>query len=192
MEWLTLLFQLDELTGFYKLYALSVWLGILLPAVSVLFSGFTDSIELDFDLPINPFLSLKPSCIMLFLLLFGTSGLFFIDTLSSPATFLISFLIGYGAAGLLYAFLLEPMKKSSIRCSAANAKDYIGMEGCVSVRIKPETMGAVNIGTKAGLVSFVARLEEGSDSILDEGEIVEILAINSEHTILTVRKKHFM
>ena len=73
-----------------------------------------------------------------------------------------------------------------------NAKDYIGMEACVSVRIRQNTMGAVNIGTKAGFVSFVAKLKEGDDSVLDEGEIVEILDINSEHTILTVRKKQII
>ena len=191
MDLINLLFELDELTGMRKLYALSVWLGILLPLVSVLFSGLTDSIELDFDFPMNPFLPLKPSCIMLFLLVFGTSGLLFMDYLSCITTALLSFFLGYAAAGALYALIILPMKKSSEKSRADKISDYIGKEASVSVRIKPHNMGAVNISSKAGSVSFVAMSEDGDDTVYEEGETVEICAVSADSTILTVRRKKY-
>lgn len=48
-------------------------------------------------------------------------------------------------------------------------------------------MGAVQISTSQGIVSYVAQLEAGTERLLDEGELAEIIAVNEQGTVLTVR-----
>ncbi len=185
-------FWLQNLHGLELVYAVALGIGIILPALSLLLGGLTDGLDFDFDLdlnglPIGVLLPLKPMCILLFLLILGGLGLFLYGRISPEGSLVISSSVGYGAAIGLNLFVLRPMQHSAEQAAAIKAQDLVGCLGRVSTRIRPGAMGAVQISTNQGIVSYVAQLEPDASSLLDEGEMVEILAVNPQGTVLTVQ-----
>ena len=185
------LLDLQNLSGLQMVYTVSLILGIVLPALSLLLGGLADGLDFDFDLdldglPVGVLLPLKPMCLLLFLLIFGGLGLLLYGRISMEGSLVIACTGGYAAAILLNLFVLRPLKASGEQ-AAAKAADLIGCLGRVSARIRPGAMGAVQISTSQGIVSYVAQLEAGAERLLDEGELAEIVAVNEQGTLLTVR-----
>ena len=187
-----LFFNLQHLSGLQLVYTVALALGVLLPALSLLLGGLADGLDFDFDLdldglPVGVLLPLKPMCVLLFLLIFGGLGLLLYGRISMEGSLVISSTCGYGAAILLNLFVLRPLKASGQQAAAAKAADLVGCLGRVSARIRPGAMGAVQVSTSQGIISYVAQLEAGAERLLDEGELAEILAVNEQGTVLTVR-----
>lgn len=187
-----LFFNLQHLSGLQLVYTVALALGVLLPALSLLLGGLADGLDFDFDLdldglPVGVLLPLKPMCVLLFLLIFGGLGLLLYGRISMEGGLVISSTCGYGAAILLNLFVLRPLKASGQQAAAAKAADLVGCLGRVSARIRPGAMGAVQVSTSQGIISYVAQLEAGAERLLDEGELAEILAVNEQGTVLTVR-----
>ena len=186
------LLNLQNLGGLQMVYTVSLILGIVLPALSLLLGGLADGLDFDFDLdldglPVGVLLPLKPMCLLLFLLIFGGLGLLLYGRISMEGSLVIASTGGYAAAILLNLFVLRPLKASGEQAAAVKAADLIGCLGRVSARIRPGAMGAVQISTSQGIVSYVAQLEAGAERLLDEGELAEIVAVNEQGTLLTVR-----
>lgn len=183
---------LQNLSGWPLVYTVALGLGIVLPALSLVLGGLADGLDFDFDLdldglPFGVLLPLKPMCVLLFLLIFGGLGLLLYGRISPEGGLVISSTGGYAAAVLLNLFVLRPLKASGEKAVAVKSSDLVGCLGRVSTRIRPGAMGAVQISTNQGIVSYVAQLEEGMETLLDEGDMAEILAVNEQGTLLTVR-----
>lgn len=190
MLWQELLEFLQGLQGLQLAYTVALGLGIVLPALSLLLGGLTDGLDFDFDLDGLDFgvlLPLRPMCILLFLLIFGGLGLLLYGRISPEGSLVLSSTAGYAAAIALNQFVLRPLKASSGQATAAKASDLVGSTGRVAARIRPGGKGAVQIVTKQGIVSYVAQLTDGDETVLEEGQQAQILAVNEQCTVVTVR-----
>lgn len=192
MLWQELLEFLQGLQGLQLAYAVALGLGIVLPALSLLLGGLTDGLDFDFDLdldglPFGVLLPLRPMCVLLFLLIFGGLGLLLFGRISPEGSLVVSSTGGYAAAIALNQFVLRPLKASSGQAVAAKASDLVGCTGRVAARIRPGGKGAVQIATSQGIVSYVAQLTDGDETVLEEGQQAQILAVNAQRTVVTVR-----
>ncbi len=190
MLWQELLEFLQGLQGLQLAYAVALGLGIVLPALSLLLGGLTDGLDFDLDLDGLPFgvlLPLRPMCVLLFLLIFGGLGLLLFGRISPEGSLVVSSTGGYAAAIALNQFVLRPLKASSGQAVAAKASDLVGCTGRVAARIRPGGKGAVQIATSQGIVSYVAQLTDGDETVLEEDQQAQILAVNAQRTVVTVR-----
>lgn len=165
---------------------------MLFPAVSLALGGIADGLDFDLDfdldmhLPVGVFLPLRPMCIILFLILFGGAGLLLYGRISPEGSLVASSSLGYVSAVLLNFFVLTPMKKSSETAAAMKTEELIGSLCTVTTRIKPGSVGSVQITAKQGVISYTARLDDKTEYVLDEGDLAEVKDVDERKMVLVV------
>lgn len=134
--------------------------GTVLTALSFLLDGLFESIDLDFKIG-DTHLPIKSFNIILFLTVFGGSGVIITHMLPFPAisqyiAVVPSAVIGYVAGRKLYVLLNERLKK--FETSAVSSKDLIGVEATVAETIPAGGgLGKIIFVVNGNTISAVAR-----------------------------------
>lgn len=181
--------MIDHCSVIGKVYILALMIGLVLPAMNLLFSGITDILHLDFHVDtegvFSDFIPLKPMCILIFLLTFGGFGLLSARYLGDYKSLIVAVLAGYLFALALNLLLIKPMRKKSE--GTQKIEDFIGEVCEVRVRIKVGSVGSVSIQSKHGIITYAAILAAGEEKEADYGDTVIIADVNSKEDTVIVK-----
>lgn len=180
-------------------YTIAFWVGLIIPSLSLIFSGLCHAIDCSLDLldgsgfdggtdvgfhgifgNILAFFPTSPLSIMAFLLVFGGVGKLCVGHFSwhwVPAVF-----CGVLGAYLVEFGILRPLRR--VRCETIDGESFIGKWGIITQAIMENGYGVVSFQTKVGRSTFIAMADEP----IAQGEEVEV--IRCERGRLYVKPAH--
>lgn len=184
-----LLEHISSLRGIQAVYVVAMGLGIVLPLINLALGGIAAVFHIDFDwdfdgLPMMDFIPLRPMCILSFMLVFGGVGLVMYENYIWYTGALFGILLGYIVAVILNKCLLVPMRKAESK--AIKYIELVGKLAKVTVTIDPSKFGEVQISTGTGLMSLIAKTEEGVLESVKAGKSVRILRFDTENKTVIV------
>lgn len=175
-------------TALKTLYDISFWTGLILPAVSLIFSAVMDifdfsfdALDTDFDLGFDSgILPSSPTAAFAFLLLFGGAG----RLLCSFSWFIhLPLAFTAGAAGM-YAVNRLIRKLKRVKAESVKSEAFVGKWGVITQAVGENGYGAVTFKTKVGRSTFIAIANEP----IKRGEEVEV--VRCENGKMFVKKAH--
>jgi len=172
-----------------------LFVGFIIPILDIVLGTTTSFINLDSinDLDFDGLIPFNVMCFSFALIVFGSSGLFFMKFMTS--TLLLILLLGISLIAsiiayiFVYKYVVVKLKKSNPR--ALKTTDLIGETGVVVLRIKPDSMGVVSIKDSTGAnITYRAALSPyaglGGNYVINQGQEVIISDFDSDKKICYV------
>lgn len=172
----------------HNIYVFCLSVGVIYSAFSLAFHGLSATIdfgfdfELDFETNFDIFLPIKPFTVMVFLTVFGGSGLISEKCLSAIPAVVIALTVAYLAAVLLYRVVYVTLLRAQTETKGVS--DAIGMEATILESIPLEGFGRISYIVDDNILSGVAKRlyeEKKEDSVLLDNDGRKIIKIDKRY-----------
>lgn len=171
---------LESLDGMQQIFIICMGVALILPLLNIIIGSITLVLDIDFDLdtdgtPVSEFFPISPMCVLTFMLIFGGLGLLLYEYTIPQVALTIAILCGYVSAIILNKLVILPMKRAE--SDVVSITSLIGEEAKVTTTIEPTRLGEIELSTKHGQVSYIAK----SDTRIEIGTRVKVISIHKEN-----------
>jgi len=158
------------------LFIICLLVGGLYSVVSLLFSGFLDGLDLDFEFDFGVFsLPIKPFTVMVFITAFGGVGWLSTKYINPWLSLIPAVIAGLVTSFLLYRYFFQVIRSYEIE--TARESDALMLRAEVVERIPPGGYGKISYVIDSNIVSGPAKEKKAGFGIA-KGAMVYILAVN--------------